>query len=667
MFHFLLPTIMITLLLLGCGGESSDTEAYQELSLTVTTAQNKRDRSPQNSPILEYRFDDCSLAEGLLNRELTLDGENFITLPVMHENYQEGFSFSSWVRFDKKANEGKLWETIFSLGNDDSNKAYHDKHATEIWLNRYYNDNRLYFAFTNGDRDNPCADIKTTFDVLTPGVRQHIAVTIDHENYPHIYIDGTEVETEVAWHNAGGACKLPSTRRDLCYIGKPNDAWMGVDADGGTHDHKDNNLLVGSIDEVKFFNHTLDASQIASIYKYEKNGKNYDGSSRRALECSISVIDNTPVPQPTPIPPTEATHTIMIDGDTSDWNTIAGVTQNGNTLKAYMDEHYAYFLITSQDILHPSAIFFIDADNDAYTGHQASEWTSSGADYAIGTVGKLYIAQSNDNSWVWDKESLDMAEAFVAADGVIELKVKKSDFHLNESFRVGARVFNDKQEIIALPDPFYSYTKTATSPKSFDAIKAILRMPNATYISVGDSTRADDAHFGNGDIFATIKAQLGSNVHAILHATAGHSAKEWAGNSAALNWQYTADAIPEDGTNTIVNISLGINDIRMGETQESFLASINDAITKIKTQRPSTHFIFTMPNPMIGVESQAYIQAYRSLASRYPMIDTESIFKSADFSLYRATDAQEYGEDIRIHLSKKGEELVAKKILSYLQ
>ncbi len=194
-----------------------------------------------------------------------------------------------------------------------------------------------------------------------------------------------------------------------------------------------------------------------------------------------------------------------------------------------------------------------------------------------------------------------------------------------------------------------------------------MRAPNATYISVGDSTRADDAHFGNGDIFTTIKASLGSNVHAILQATAGHSAKAWAGNQVALTWQYTLDAIPDDGRNTVVNISLGINDIRMGEDQATLLGYFADAISKIKAQKPYTHFIFTMPEPMIGIDSHAYIQAYKSLASHYLVISTESIFASGDLSLYRAADAQEYGEDVRIHLSKKGEALVAQKILSYLR
>ena len=74
--------------------------------------------------------------------------------------------------------------------------------------------------------------------------------------------------------------------------------------------------------------------------------------------------------------------------------------------------------------------------------------------------------------------------------------------------------------------------------------------------------------------------------------------------------------------------------------------------------------MLTMPNKMIGIDSKPYISAYEELSKKYPMIDTRDIFSSGDFSLYRSDDATEYGKDIRIHLSSKGQTLISSYILS---
>jgi hypothetical protein len=674
---------------LGCGSSSSVGEVGNSINnlkediyieKNNLSKRSKTDLSNQNLPILEYRFDMCQVGSNLvdemgnfdatiknnptlikstLNRAIKLDGkDDFIKLPTMDVDYSNGFTFSAWVMFDKEAGEGKNWETIFSFGNDDSGKSYEDKHKSEIWLNRYYKSNKLYFAFTNGDRDNLCADVKTVDDVLKPKTMQHIAVSIDSKNYPHIFIDGKEVEVEVAWHNEGGACELASTTRDLCYIGKPNDEWMGLDNDNGHKDHKDNNLLNGVIDEVKIYNQTLTNLNIKDIYEAEKAGLNYDNSQRESIVCEQkpSVIKN---PKPIYKDPK-----IIVDANSYDWKDIEGVSLDNGTIKTYSDGVFAYFLFESKTIKDPLAIWFIDSDNNSKTGHQATDWSESGADFAIGNSGKLYIAKTNDSKWEWDSQTLNNATKFASKNGVIEVMVKKSDFNLKDSYRVGVRVDDGSIDTLAFPKKtLLSYTQTKKDSDLFSPIRTILSQDGSTYICIGDSTRADDSHFKNDEIFKSVSAVLGDGVHTILEAYPGKRAKDWVRDSI----ESLISQIPENGETTVINISLGINDARVGATKESLLLDLTNGISKILLKKPDTHIMLTMPNSMIGIDSSSYIEAYKELSKEYPMIDTQDIFASKDLSLYRSDDATEYGSSIRIHLSSKGQKLISDRIIQNIK
>ena len=357
----------------------------------------------------------------------------------------------------------------------------------------------------------------------------------------------------------------------------------------------------------------------------------------------------------------------MIDADPSDWADIKGEARQGATIKTYADNTYAYFLIQSTQIANPTAIWFIDADNNPLTGHQASEWKSSGADYAIGTQGKLYIAKTNDSQWSWDKETLDTATEFKTANGVIELKVYKRDFHLGEHYRVGARLFDDDSQSVGMPDKnfFDANTQTPQTDKTaFGVIRNILRQDAATYISVGDSTRANDLHYKNAEVFEKVSAALGSQIHTILQATAGHTAATWDKDGISLSWKQTRDAIPADGSTSVVNISLGINDMRYFGNKQDLKNHLLSGVNKILAQKPKTHIMFTMPNIMIGLPSEGYVEVYEALSKQFPVVDTQAIFSNHDINLYRAEDASEYGENIRIHLSHEGQMRVVDAILA---
>ncbi len=699
---------VLLLALSGCGTSSKDLRHNSETDLPnhsnkIIVHTSEQDQSTNTkrqtasttsgsdiSALSAYQFDSCTFdtsivdqlgnfdamlfgkpksISGVINQAILFDGKHdYLKLPTMDVDYSGGFGFSAWVRFDDEAQEGGNWETIFSFGNDDGAKAYGEKHKSEIWLNRFYKNNKLYFAFSNGDRDELCADVVTESDVIKPHHFQHIAVTIDSANYPHIYIDGKEVKTRVAWHHAGGACELPSVRRDLCYIGKPNDEWMGLDANGGTRDHKDNNLFHGAMDEVVLFNHTPSAKEIATIYERTLKKINFDGTTRETLECHDKP---TPKPKPQLKPQPKPTskpiqHTIVIDGKIDDWADIKGIEMNQDTMKAYADKDYLYLLFSSKTLKNPTAIWFIDSDNNPQTGYQASDWSSSGADYAVGSAGKLYVAKTNDSSWEWDSQSLQSAPEFVNSNGVIELKVSRRDFKLSDHIRVGARIDVGKPDTIPFPvDRMLELSITPSQGEDhtpFAEIRSVLATSGAQYICVGDSTRADDPHFKDGDIVKGIQEAFGSDVEVINGANSGERAQEWA--QSVVEEQIAQ--IRGDGALTVVNIALGINDARVGANEQMIYESIKGGINKILTKHPKTHIMLTIPNPMIGIDSTPYLNAYQKLSKEYPTVDTRDIFRSGDKMLYRSEDPQEFG-GAYIHLSAKGEQLVLQRILEAIR
>ncbi len=227
-------------------------------------------------------------------------------------------------------------------------------------------------------------------------------------------------------------------------------------------------------------------------------------------------------------------------------------------------------------------------------------------------------------------------------------------------------------------------TQAALFEGEFAQIKTLIHeaeigvRSDVTFITVGDSTRADDNYYGGGELFAALKSSLDTyHVNALLQAKAGHTARKWNNydGNATLNeptWEDTLSQIAGDGDGTIVSISLGVNDARYygdGGEKERIIFHLEEAMDKILAQKPKTHFLLTMPHKLIGLDTKtaAIKAAYEELATKreIPLISTmDALFSGAeDLSLYRDDDATEYGEDIRIHLSSSGQRLVSDFIL----
>ncbi len=219
---------------------------------------------------------------------------------------------------------------------------------------------------------------------------------------------------------------------------------------------------------------------------------------------------------------------------------------------------------------------------------------------------------------------------------------------------------------------------------SSDDLKSLIKQGGATYICVGDSTRAiAPSGFDGGHVFETVKESLNAyNVNSILFAKHGVTSRDFnheVYKNVWFDWSNVVKSIPKSGETTIVDITLGINDVRYYDDYDIY-SDLSKAIAKIKKEKPLTRFLLTMPNKIVSKKSNyekrskdisnAYFRLSQDLA--LPIIDTMSELFSGpyDESMYRTADGVENvkssGLDTRLHLSIKAQKEVANLILDQL-
>ncbi len=205
---------------------------------------------------------------------------------------------------------------------------------------------------------------------------------------------------------------------------------------------------------------------------------------------------------------------------------------------------------------------------------------------------------------------------------------------------------------------------------TFDAIHAIITQANqglifdATYICVGDSTRADSKYEGEY-LFYQLQDKLRQyNITSHLLARAGHLAREFNDGSAYPSWENVVSNIPDDGDHTIVDISLGINDY-WDHNAFSIAYNIKSAINKIRAQKPKTHFVLTMPNRVYGDNEMTNFlkDTYKSLSKELQIPlnnvidDVMPTQSSTPYSWYR-------DDGFHVHLSRTGQAVIAQYLLA---
>jgi hypothetical protein len=153
-------------------------------------------------------------------------------------------------------------------------------------------------------------------------------------------------------------------------------------------------------------------------------------------------------------------------------------------------------------------------------------------------------------------------------------------------------------------------------PKSFAKIKRIIASSKtgtrATYICVGDSTRAKNTNTNAQRLFDSVKYDLSLyNVNSILRARGSHMLEEFINNTNTPRVSEVISDIPGRGETSIVDMSLGVNDFfylnehlsgtyaqKKVEIRSTVKARLKQALNLILKAKPKTTIYLTTPNPM---------------------------------------------------------------------
>jgi lysophospholipase L1-like esterase len=264
-----------------------------------------------------------------------------------------------------------------------------------------------------------------------------------------------------------------------------------------------------------------------------------------------------------------------------------------------------------------------------------------------------------------DHEDGDISYKIIITDNINTSKTGKYTvkYEVNDSFGHITSVFRD---VIV----------SNTNSNSFNDIKEIIKkskekeIKDATYICIGDSTRARSDKYHAEYYFDMIKERLDNyNLNSILFARIGFQAKQLDESSVrGMKIVDLLNKIPSDGNSTIIDISLGINDGWEGNINntKTYLTNI---IHKIYISKPNTKFMLTTPSRIRSeTDTTNKLQkTYKDLSKELnlPLNNIIEEFmpsnNTTDLSLYRKINENRYDN---VHLSQHGQILIAEYVLS---
>jgi hypothetical protein len=238
---------------------------------------------PPLTPLLDYRFDECSLngvsgdivdqtgnfnggsngipapiADGVINKSLDLsatDVSDWISVPTSVLDGIDDFSIAVWFKTSVTKTQQEI---LHALGRDTRDDEL------EIFLKE---SNSVYIKV----RDD--SEVLTSNIELTDGNWHHLVVTRVDEDVC-LYIDGASQECDDGVNDG----ELSVNHANAIVIGQEQDSFGG--------NFSSEQSFVGQLDEFKIFDVKLSDTEIDNIYQNELAGNNYDASTRDAVQCA---------------------------------------------------------------------------------------------------------------------------------------------------------------------------------------------------------------------------------------------------------------------------------------------------------------------------------------------------------------------------------------------
>lgn len=192
---------------------------------------------------------------------------------------------------------------------------------------------------------------------------------------------------------------------------------------------------------------------------------------------------------------------------------------------------------------------------------------------------------------------------------------------------------HEKEDLPELRSQLEHITNQTGLESNLDKFKKMViesknnQLNNVTYICVGDSTRAAYGQI----IYKTIQNILEPcNVKCFLVAKSGMKAEEFYNETSSPKvsdiWganPYTWDLIPGDGSTTLIDICLCINDMSQ-HTIEEVKGYLTGIANKLLAQKPNVLINFTSPNKVSSIDKTSNLnKVYQEIAklNKYSFID----------------------------------------------
>ena len=235
--------------------------------------------------ILNYRFDECAytgVAGDVFDQQLNFNGTshgNPSTIADSQINQALDLSApgtSEWLHVPKAAIDGLNDFSIALWFKSSETKAEQNiLHA----LGGNVNNDEINLYLRHADQvgfkvNNKFSQLESTKQ-LTDNIWHHLVVTREKKD-SCLYIDG---ELQVCDVGLFIADAISITNDDAVVIGQEQDSY------GGSFTSPES--FEGKLDEFKVFDSKLSSSDVTAIYENELVGKNYDGSTRAAVNCPV--------------------------------------------------------------------------------------------------------------------------------------------------------------------------------------------------------------------------------------------------------------------------------------------------------------------------------------------------------------------------------------------